>query len=43
MKRPALQNDQVVVLRMAFWAQKVLGTFEKRAPALGYQNFLGEG
>ena len=31
-KRPALQNKQVVVLRMAFWARKVLGTFEKRAP-----------
>ena len=34
MKRPALQNKQVVVVRMAFQAQKVLGTFEKRAPAL---------
>ena len=32
MKRPALQNKQVVVLRMAFRARKVLGTFEKRAP-----------
>ena len=32
-KRPALQNKQVVVLRMAFRARKVLGTFEKRAPA----------
>ena len=31
MKRPALQNKQVVVLRMAFRARKVLGTFEKRA------------
>ena len=31
MKRPALQNKQVVLLRMAFRAQKVLGTFEKRA------------
>ena len=30
MKRPALQNKQVVVLRMAFRARKVLGTFEKR-------------
>ena len=32
MKRPALQNEQVVVLRMAFRARKVFGTFEKRAP-----------
>ena len=32
MKRPALQNKQVAVLRMAFRARKVLGTFEKRAP-----------
>ena len=32
MKRPALQKKQVVVLRMAFRARKVLGTFEKRAP-----------
>ena len=31
-KRPVLQNKQVVVLRMAFRARKVLGTFEKRAP-----------
>ena len=31
-KRPALQNKQVVVLRMAFRDRKVLGTFEKRAP-----------
>ena len=34
MKRPALQNNLVVVLRMAFRARKVLGTFEKRAPDL---------
>ena len=34
MKRPALQNKQVVLLRMAFSARKVLGTFEKRTPAL---------
>ena len=34
MKRPALQNKQVVLLRMAFRARKVLGTFEKRAPEL---------
>ena len=32
MKRPVLQNKQVVVLRMAFRARKVLGTFEKRPP-----------
>ena len=29
-KRPVLPNKQVVVLRMAFRARKVLGTFEKR-------------
>ena len=34
MKRPALQNKQVVLLRMAFRARKALGTFEKRAPGL---------
>ena len=32
MKRPALQNKQVVVLRMAFRARKVLTNFEKPAP-----------
>ena len=32
MKRPALQNKLVEVLRMAFRARKVFGTFEKRAP-----------
>ena len=32
MKRPALQNKQGVLLRMAFRARKVLGTFEKRTP-----------
>ena len=32
LKRPALQNKQVVLLRMA---REVLGTFEKRAQALG--------
>ena len=32
MKRSALQNKQVVILRMAFRSRKVLGTFEKRAP-----------
>ena len=34
MERPALQNKQVVILRMAFRARKVLGIFEKRAPGL---------
>ena len=33
-KRPALQNKQVVVFRMAFRARKVLGTFEKLSPGL---------
>ena len=32
MRRPALQNKQVVILRMAFRVRKVIGTFEKRAP-----------
>ena len=32
MKRPALQNKQAGVLRMAFRARKDFGTFEKRAP-----------
>ena len=32
MKRPALQNNQVVLLRMAFRAPKVPGTFEKQGP-----------
>ena len=32
MKRPALQNKRVIVLRMAFRVQKVFGAFEKRAP-----------
>ena len=31
MKIPALQNKQVRVLRMAFRARNVFGTFEKRA------------
>ena len=31
-KRPALQNKRVVILRMGFRARKVIGTFEKRAP-----------
>ena len=30
MKRPALPNTQVVILRVAFRTRKVLGTFEKR-------------
>ena len=34
MKRSALQNERVVVLRMAFRARKVFGTFEKRAPGI---------
>ena len=34
MKRSALQNKQVVLLRMAFRARKVLGAFEKRAPGV---------
>ena len=32
MKRPALQNRQVALLRMAFRARNVLGTFEKQGP-----------
>ena len=36
MKRPALQNKQVGVLRMAFRVRKVFGTFEKRAPVLTF-------
>ena len=31
-ERPALQNKQVVLLRMAFRALKVLGTFKKQDP-----------
>ena len=34
MKRPALQNERVGVLRTAFRARKVFGTFEKRATGL---------
>ena len=34
MKRPALQNKQAGDLRMAFWARKACGTFEKRAPGI---------
>ena len=33
MKKSALQNKRVGVLRVAFRARKVLGAFEKRAPA----------
>ena len=32
MKRPALQNKRVGVLRMAFRARKVFGSFERRTP-----------
>ena len=32
MKKSALQNKRVGVLRVAFPARKVLGAFEKRAP-----------
>ena len=32
MERPALQNERVGVIRMAFRARKVFGTFEKRTP-----------
>ena len=32
MKSPALQNKRVEVLRMAFRARKVFGTFKKRVP-----------
>ena len=35
MKRPALHNKQVGVLRMAFRARKVFRTFEIRAPDSG--------
>ena len=34
MKRPALQNKQAGVLRMALRARKAFGTFEKRAPGI---------
>ena len=34
MIRPALHNKRVGVLRMAFLARKVFGTYEKRAPGL---------
>ena len=41
MKRPGLQNTQVVILRMAFRARKVIGTFEKRAPGLRARTPVG--
>ena len=34
MKRPALQTKRVGVLRIAFRARKVFGSFEKRTPGL---------
>ena len=34
MKKSALQNNRVGVLRVAFRARKVLGAFKKRAPGL---------
>ena len=34
MKRPALQNKRVAVLRMAFRARKVFATLKKRASVL---------
>ena len=36
MKRPALQNKRVGVLRMAFRACKVFGSFEKLTPGFVY-------
>jgi len=41
MKRPALQNKRLGVLRMAFRAQKVFGTFEQRAPERDSNPYLG--
>ena len=41
MKRSALQNKRVAVLRKALWARKDFGTFEKRAPGLGCE-MLGD-
>ena len=41
MKRSALEDERVEVLRMAFRARKVYGTFEKRAPGtLYFDSFL---
>ena len=42
MKRPALQNKRVGVLRMAFRARKVFGILEKRAPGLEIFLMRGE-
>ena len=42
MKRPALQNKRVGVLRMAFRARKVFETFEKRAPAPSWPDSIGQ-
>ena len=36
-KRPALQYKQVGVLRMAFRARKVFGSFEKQPPELNHE------
>ena len=44
MKRPALRNKQVALLRMAFRARKVLGIFEKQGPGACFsksRNFSG--
>ena len=40
MKRPALQNKRVGVLRMAFRACKVFGSFEKRTPGVAVKKRL---
>ena len=40
MKRPALQNKRVGVLRTAFRTRKVFGTFEKRAPGVNFTKVL---
>ena len=37
MKRSSLQNKRVGILRMAFRARNVFGTFEKRAPGQSSQ------
>ena len=37
-KRATLQNKQVWVLRMAFRAQKVFGTIDKRAPGPSFSS-----
>ena len=43
MKRRALQNKQVGVLRMALRARKVFGTFEKRAHRLNGKSPISDG